>query len=326
LVVGAAGRARLSVSACASPARSANAETCDQRTVLGDILTFGFWARKQGYREWTVRASVAQLKAVSKRTNILEPEVFKEYLASNKLSESRKERLANTLAMFYKWKGIPFDKPRYRKIEKLPFIPLESEIEQLVSGMGKKTASLLQLLRETGMRCGEGWNAKWADIDFERSTITVRPEKNSNSRVLKISNRLIAMLNRMPRNSSFIFHDEKQDPITSLLYARRNFERQRKRLAAKLQNYRLMQIHFHTLRHYFATMTYHRTRDVLYTKHLLGHRSLIHTLRYVQLVNFESDDFVVKIATDKASRVSLLEEGFELIGQDGNEWYLRKRK
>lgn len=189
--IGAAGRTRLSGYASASPTRSANAETCDQRDVLGDILTFGFWARKQGYREWTVRTSVSQLKTLSKRTNILEPETFKEYLASNKLSESRKERLANTLALFYRWKGIPFDKPRYRKIEKLPFIPLEMEIEQLVSGMGKKTASLLQLLRETGMRCGEAWNAKWIDIDFERNTITVRPEKNSNSRVLKISNKLL---------------------------------------------------------------------------------------------------------------------------------------
>lgn len=28
----------------------------------------------------------------------------------------------------------------------------------------------------------------------------------------------------------------------------------------------------------------------------------------------------------QATRVKTLEEGFELIGQDGNEWYLRKRK
>jgi hypothetical protein len=68
----------------------------------------------------------------------LNPESVKSYPASAELSENRKEKLSDDLARFYRFKRIPFDKPRYRRIEKLPFIPLESEIDQLISSMSKE--------------------------------------------------------------------------------------------------------------------------------------------------------------------------------------------
>jgi len=116
---------------------------------------------------------------------------------------------------------LKFDKPRYRKVEKLPFIPLESEIDELIAGMGKRMACFLQLMKETGMRSGEAWATRWSDIDYERSLVLVTPEKHSKPRQLKISPRLIAMLNTLPRTSTYVFHDDNVDPITSLLYTRR---------------------------------------------------------------------------------------------------------
>jgi hypothetical protein len=56
--------------------------------------------------------------------------------------------------------GLWIEKQGYRKIEKLPFIQLQSEIEQLISAMGQKTGTFRQLLREPGIRCGEAWNLK----------------------------------------------------------------------------------------------------------------------------------------------------------------------
>jgi len=70
-------------------------------------------------------------------------------------SENRKDKLADDLARFYRYKHIPFDKARHRRMEQLPFIPQESEIDQLISSMGKKMATFLQLLKETGIRAGE---------------------------------------------------------------------------------------------------------------------------------------------------------------------------
>jgi len=101
--------------------------------------------QKQGYREWTVRASVQSLKSLARRVNLSEPESVKEYLAFAKISESRKAKLAADLLRFYRHKAIAFEKPNYRQPEKLPFIPLESEVDQLISGMGQKTSCILQL-------------------------------------------------------------------------------------------------------------------------------------------------------------------------------------
>jgi hypothetical protein len=65
------------------------------------------------------------LKSVARKSNLLRPESAKSYLAAATMSESRKAKLTEDLARFYAYKHIPFDKPNYKRIEKLPFIPLE---------------------------------------------------------------------------------------------------------------------------------------------------------------------------------------------------------
>jgi integrase len=62
---------------------------------------------------------------------------------------------------FYKYSNIPFEQPGYRKVLRLPFIPLEREVDELISGVArKKTSCFLRLLKETGMRAGEGLGRK----------------------------------------------------------------------------------------------------------------------------------------------------------------------
>lgn len=134
------------------------------------------------------------MKSVARRANLLNPESVKAHLASANVSEARKAKLAEDIARFYQYKHIPFEKPNYRRIERLPYVPLESEIDQLISGVGKKKAMFLRLLKETGTRPGEGWNLRWIDIDSERGTVSVAPEKDSKARQLRISPRLMAML------------------------------------------------------------------------------------------------------------------------------------
>ena len=135
----------------------------------------------------------------------MEPESAKTYLASAEFSEARKAKLTEDLARFYVYKHIRFDKPNYRRIERLPFVPLEVEVDQLISGVGRKTSTFLQLLKETGMRAGEGWNLKWIDFDSERATVNVVPEKNSNPRQLKVSNRLMGMIHALPKRHEYVF-------------------------------------------------------------------------------------------------------------------------
>jgi integrase len=98
-------------------------------------------------------------------------------------------------------------------------------------------------------------------------------------------------------------------------------------LAYKTQNRRIKKIHLHSFRHWKATITYHKTKDILYVKKILGHKSINSTLLYTQLISFEVDEFNVKVAETKMEIVKLLEAGFEWIGKDNDGLtYFRKRK
>jgi len=115
---------------------------------LGEILPFASWMAKQGYRDSTIRSCVHALKSLAKRADLLDPESVKSYLAVARLSLGRKAVLVQHMARFYGYRRIPFDKPHYVPVDTLPFIPLEGEIDQLISGVGKKTAVYLQPLKE----------------------------------------------------------------------------------------------------------------------------------------------------------------------------------
>jgi len=175
------------------------------------------------------------------------------------------------------------------------------------------------------MRCGEAKRVLRADVNSEKRLITLnRPEKGSNPRVWKVSQRLIGMLDNLRRNSPRIFGD---GPINSM---RTTFLKARKRLAAKLENPRLLQISFHTFRHWKAIMLYHQTKDPYYVKDFLGHKSLRSTEIYITIERtiFEpsSDEFTVKVASKPEEIKSLLETGFEYVCQKDDLMFFRKRK
>ena len=97
-------------------------------------------------------------------------------------------------------------------------------------------------------------------------------------------------------------------------------------VAAKLHNPRIENITFHTFRHWKVTMEYHKTKGILYVMKLLGHRSISNTLIYTQLVDFQDDNYVVKVAENVEEDKELIEAGFEYVtDRDGLKIY-RKRK
>jgi integrase len=247
-------------------------------------------------------------------------------LAKLAVSESRKEKLATDLQRFYQFKGIPFVPPRYRRVQRLPFIPLESEVDAVISGCGKKTATFLQLMKETGIRPGEAWNLRWVDLDSERRCINILPEKNSNARQLAVSNRLLSMLNALPKKYDYVFRNPAVNSTKHLHRFREVYREQRKRVSIKLQNPRLDQITFKTLRHFKATMEYHKTKDILHVMQLLGHKNIQNTLVYTHLVSWESDAFTSKVAMNQKEITELIEAGFDFILQKDGLAYFRKRK
>jgi len=180
-------------------------------------------------------------------------------------------------------------------------------------------------LKETAMRAGEANSLKWNDIDVQRQVITLNsPEKNSNPRIFKASSKLIAMLNALPKNDEYVFGKSQTG------YRNATFYGSKIRAAKKLQNPRLLRIHFHTLRHWKASLLYHETKDILYVKQFLGHKRIDNTLLYVQIADTifknTTDKFTVKVAKTTKEIQALLEVGFEYVCQKNSLIFFRKRK
>jgi len=138
--------------------------------------------------------------------------------------------------------------------------------------------------------------------------------------MFKVSAKVIAMINNLPKKSQLILGTE------SLGGFRWKFDLKKRKLAETLQNPRLLQIKLHTFRHWKATMEYHKTKDILHVQQLLGHKRIDSTLVYTQLVTFESDEYHVKTSESLDEDKELIQAGFEpMTERDGVKIY-RKRK
>lgn len=100
----------------------------------------------------------------------------------------------------------------------------------------------------------------------------------------------------------------------------------RKRIAFKLKNSRLLQTTFHTFRHWKAAMEYHKTKDILHVKEILGHKSLNSAMLYTQLITFKNDDFTASVAHSEEEACKLIESGFEFVCDFNGNKLFRKLK
>jgi integrase len=287
------------------------------------ILDFALWLKKNGYAESTIIGRVKLLKILVRRgANLYDPESIKEAIAKQKWSEGRKSNAVDAYSSFLQMVGGKWDPPKYERPRRLPFIPLESEIDQLIAGMNKRMAAFCQLVKETGARPGEAHKLKWIDIDPNSNTIRINePEKKSNPRLIKVSPKLIAMLNMLPKKAEYVFATVKLKTL------QRSFQRQRNHIAFKLQNPRLRKINFITLRHFKGTMEYHKTKDILHVMTVLGHKNIKNTLIYTHLVKFaEKDEYISKVAHSVEEACELINKGFEYVGCINGAEIFRKRK
>jgi integrase len=118
-------------------------------------------------------------------------------------------------------------------------------------------------------------------------------------------------------------------PQSRLDQHRNIFIQQRKRIANKLQNPRLLRITFHTLRHFKGTMEYHRTKDILHVMQTLGHKNIKNTLLYVQLAEEpfrDQQEYISKVAKTEVDACALIDAGFDYICDFDNAKIFRKKK
>ena len=275
--------------------------------------------------ESTIETKIRLVKHLNRYCNMWDSEEVTNYITNKSWKGIRKNNACYAYRDWCQWKGFDYKVERFREeSQPLPYIPLERELDQLIAGFGPKYSCFLQLLKESGFRPIEGSRLTPNDIDIERQIITLNsPAKYSRSRQFRMSKQLTSMIIPLIRKTqqNERLWSAKPNSIRS------DFGRKRRYLAKKLGNPKLVKITLKTFRHWKATMEYHRTKDILYVKQLLGHKNIKNTLVYTHLVSFEEEDaFIVKVASSIEEFTELLESGFEYVSDYGDRKVLRKRK
>jgi hypothetical protein len=76
-------------------------------------------------------------------------------------------------------------------------------------------------------------------------------------------------------------------------------------------------------------MEYHRTKDILHVKQVLGHKRIENTLIYVQLAEElfrDQEEYISKVAKTEAEACVLVDAGFDFVCDFNGNKIFRKRK
>ncbi len=139
----------------------------------------------------------------------------------------------------------------------------------------------------TGLRLGEIVNMKWSWIDFKQSLIIV---KISNEYVTKNKQERIIPITSVVREMILSRYNNVHDPVgNSYVFYRINGTKLNEDFISKyfkkvVRRVGLREdIHFHTLRHSFASNLVQKGVSIYAVKELLGHKSIVTTMIYSHL-------------------------------------------
>jgi integrase len=166
---------------------------------------------------------------------------------------------------------------------------------------------------------------KIKDINLQNGITHITGAKHTVGRIGKLKPNTIQMLKQYI-NKKDLNQDDRIFPTQSR-YIGTCYRHLRNALAKKLQDPTIQQIRLYDFRHFYATMEYHKTKDLLHVKARLGHKDLRTTLRYTQLIEtLENDEYHCKTATNIKEATQLIENGFEYVTEIDGTKLFRKRK
>jgi integrase len=317
---------------CVSDGEMKNLATVEPKTevrtspIAEKIVNYLLYLKRIGRKDSTIETYNNYINILSK-SNLEDPDAIALFINEHWTENSTRSVAVSAYDAFLKSIGKTWNRPHYKQESKIPFIPTDEELQQAILTGKKPSMTFSQLLYETGARTNEAERIQWEDIDYARKKIYIKASKNGNARFITVTDKLLNMIGRLPRKEKQTYIFPKRGRNTR----RVSFSKRMERLARLTSNNRYRKIHFHTFRHVFALRTYHRIKDALIVKTLLGHKSLMTTQRYLEIYaqiygTDKPDQFVTKIAVTKEERITLINDGWTFIKNDGDDWYFRKPK
>jgi integrase/recombinase XerD len=236
-----------------------------------------------------------------------EIESFFIYLRARNKSDSTVHMYYESLRYFYKMHDLQNRMPymTFRHINnKLPAILSQVDVRTLLGNCASlKYRTIFSLIYSAGLRVSEAANLRVSDIDFTRKVIFVRNGKNKKDRYTLLANETINLLRnyfQVYRPVSFAFYSNDITKGISTDCIQKYF---RKTALAILNN---PAVHVHTLRHCFATHLLENGTSIFYVMQLLGHSSILTTMKYLHMQDLDRLGLVSPLDVPLASRSSVL--------------------
>jgi integrase len=302
----------------------------ETKTVAGDseklpqnakglIAQFLAYLEKEGYSEETQYPNI--LRRLSKLgADLHDPESVKEVIGRQKVKNGMKLQYVCAYAAFANMLKISWNSPKYKQEETIPFIPDEKDLDMLIAACrSRRMAAFLQTLKETFADPTEALRLERIDVSGEKITIN-HPVKGHLPRQLSVSDKLLSMLNSLPKTSERIF------PVS---YANifNSYSKVRKRVAELQKNPRLLKIQLRTFRHWGGTMIAKYTNgNVLMVKKLLGHKRVENSMKYIGMIDFKDDEFEVTTATSVDEAKQVLSAGFDYVTEKNGIMLFKRPK
>ena len=161
----------------------------------------------------------------------------------------------------------------------------QNEVERLIAVAGKvgrhglRDSTAILLAYRHGLRVGELVELRWDQVDLQHGTLHVNRKKNGDAATHPMSGRELRVLRQLKRTypeSPFLFVTERGGPMTEATV--------RKMVARAGQEARIgFPIHPHMLRHATGFYLANNGVDTRTIQAYLGHRNIMHTVRYTQL-------------------------------------------
>jgi integrase len=182
-------------------------------------------------------------------------------------------------------KAVEWDLLDKSPMERLKFLPENNarlhylsmeECDKLLEAcFASHMKALVTMALHTGMRRGEILNLKWHDIDLNSGSIIIRDSKNGQPRHVPMDSAVRDLLSGyIPTSgSSHVFPSASGARRSTVQKAFRNA-----RIRAGMPD-----LHFHDLRHTFASHWVMSGGDIYVLKDILGHKSIVMTQRYAHL-------------------------------------------
>jgi integrase len=185
-------------------------------------------------------------------------------------------------------------KPKAREVQ--PLHLTRTEFEKLLTTINDRNFREVCICAVlTGMRQGELLSLRWSDVDLDNRLIHVRNSevfttKNKRNRLIPMNETLHKMLSHRKHATScdFVFHRNGRplnpDPVS------RGFKRAVRR--AGLND----KLHFHSLRHTFATWLVESSVSLYHVQKILGHSNFSTTQAYSHILPENLHDAVDKVS------------------------------